>query len=335
MKEFDLKTVFPKIYNFLDAKSWSPLSSLSWTSSKPLAGRWNIPRRFFRISFSLRWSPYLQKHVDVPSEHPPSRHHGTTTLDKAEGLLVHKNAVSLSALLLLTFPLVQDTCPNSSARLVTSGLFSQLMKLLPKDCRTTVRLNPHEQDPRVAEVIVVASVVQPCSALQVICPQSPRLEIARSRVPARRQQLLQALLQLAEVNAILVVHVLNAISFTMELSLSRSTAVPGEISTALAVMQVLFSGPHVKALASSLGKNVYDTTRWCKPLKLRMATNACPKQRRERARYVQGTQEVTARGHTWATAPDATRFSGRDWHCSTIVSVDPQLWAWMVPVALL
>ena len=65
-----------------------------------------------------------------------------------------------------------------------------------------------------------------------------------------------------------------------------------------------------------------------------MVTNACREQRRERARYVRTTREVVARGHTWATAPDAARFSGRDWQCSPIVSVDAQLRAWMVPVAL-
>ena len=59
-------------------------------------------------------------------------------------------------------------------------------------------------------------------------------------------------------------------------------------SKALAFMQVLFSR---SALASSLGKNVYDTTRLCKALKLRIVTNACGEQCPERVRYVQATRK--------------------------------------------
>ena len=159
--------------------------------------------------------------MDVPYEHHLQRLMGLGGLWRLEGSVVHKNAVSLSALFALLF-LTLHWCrnlSNSSAWLVTSGLFSSLMKLLPKDCRISVRLNPREQDPRVAEDAVVAGMVQPCSALQLIWPQSPWLEITWPRVPARREQLLKALLHLTEVNAAFVVHVLNAVSFTMELSL--------------------------------------------------------------------------------------------------------------------
>ena len=48
---------------------------------------------------------------------------------------------------------------------MTSGLFSSLMKLLPKDCRSSVCLNPREQHPRVAEVLVIAD-----SGPAVHCP---------------------------------------------------------------------------------------------------------------------------------------------------------------------
>ena len=43
----------------------------------------------------------------------------------------------------------------------------------------------------------------------------------------------------------------------------------------------------------------------------------------------------TAQEHTWATAPDGTRFCGRGWQCSPVVAVTAQLWAWMIPMALL
>ena len=49
-----------------------------------------------------------------------------------------------------------------------------------------------------------------------------------------------------------------------------------------------------------------------------MATNACREQRQEGARYVQATPKVAAQEHTWASALDATRLSGRDWQCSSI-----------------
>ena len=133
------------------------------------------PSRFFRNSFSQRWWPNLQKHMDVPSEHLLHGTMGTRGLTRKTNSLVHKNAVSLSTLFLLTFHWCRHLF-NSEARLLTSGLFSSLMKLLPKGCRISVRLNPREQDPRVAEVLVVAGMVQPCSALQVILPQSPWLK---------------------------------------------------------------------------------------------------------------------------------------------------------------
>ena len=117
------------------------------------------------------------------------------------------------------------------------------------------------------------------AALQLIWPVSPWLEITWPRVPARREHLLQALLHLTEVNAALVVHVLNAVSFTMELSLSEKHSSTMEIPQRLQSCKSYFLDPHMKALASSLGKDVYDTTRWYKALKLRMATNACREQR--------------------------------------------------------
>ena len=65
----------------------------------------------------------------------------------------------------------------------------------------------------------------------------------------------------------------------MELSLSEKHRSIQEILQRLQSCKSYFLDPHMKALASSLGKNVYDTTRWCKALKLRMATNASWEQR--------------------------------------------------------
>ena len=249
--------------------------------------------------------------MDVPSEHHLNGTMGRRGLTRLKDSLVHKNVVSLSALFLLTFHWCRHLS-NSSARLVTSGLYSSLMNLLPKDCRITVRLNPREQDPRVAEVIVVARVVQPCSAHQLVWPQSPWLEIAWPRVLARREQLLEALLHLAEVNAMLVVHVLNAVSFTMELPLREAQQHPGN-STALVVMQVLFSG------------SVHEGTRFVareeclRHHSLVQSTeashgHACVSGAASRASSLRAGDpgSGSSRGHTWATAPDATRFSGRD-----------------------
>ena len=157
-------------------------------------------------------------------------------------------------------------------------------------------------------------------------PRSPWLDTAWPRGPARRDQQLNALAHSALENTLLVAHLSNAAAFTMELSLSEKHSSTEEIFQRLQSFKSCYLDPHLKALASTLGEKISTTTRWCK----RMATNACREQRRERARYVQATQKVTAQGHTCATAPDATRFSGRDWQCSPIASVDSQLWAWMV-----
>ena len=268
------------------------MSSLSWTSSKASRQLERLKTPLGTV-FPSGGGQICRSIWMCLSEHLLHGTMGTRGLTRNTNSLVHKNAVSLSALFLLTFHRRRHLY-SCEARLLTSGLFSSLMKLLPKDCRITVRLNPREQDPHVAEVVVVAGVVQPCSALQVILP--PWLKTTWPCVPVWREQLLKALLHVAEVNAMLVVHVLNAVSFTMELSLSEKHSSTQEILQRLQSCKSYILDLYMKALASSLGKNVYDTTRWCKELKLRMATNACREQRRERGRYVRTTREVVARG---------------------------------------
>ena len=265
---------------------------------------------------------------------PPSRHHGTTTLDKAEGLPGSQERGLALRIIALDLPLVQTPAQQlGSAGDLGSFLPAHEVaaeglphyRALESTRAGSARCRGHRGCQRGPAVLCPPShmptvpaagdcaVTCSCAASAATAGTAP---IGRGQCNTRRSRPQRHLFH----------------DGALPLEKHSST---WEILQRLQSCKSYFLGPHVKALASSLGKNVYDTTRWCKPLKLRMATNACPKQRRERARYVQGTQEVTARGHTWATAPDATRFSGRDWHCSTIVSVDPQLWAWMVPVALL
>ena len=142
------------------------MSSLSLDEFKTLAatGTSQDHSRFFRNSFTNRWWPYLQNHMDVPYEHHLQRLMGPGGLWRLEGSVVHKNAVS-PLRTVRTFVLNLTLVQKPVQQLGLAGDLRPFLLAhevaLPKDCRISVRLNPREQDPRVAEDAVVAGMVQP------------------------------------------------------------------------------------------------------------------------------------------------------------------------------
>ena len=269
MKESELKTLFPNFHIFSTPRAEARVF-VDVDEFKTLAatGTSQGLSSFFRNSFSHWWWPYLQNHMDVPSEQHGIM--GRRGLTRLKGSLVHKNAASLFALLLLTFHWCRNQS-NSSARLVTSGVFSSLMKLLPKVCRITVRLNPREQDPRALPSY----------------GHSPRGWRLRGHV------------------------FLCGVSSYCRQGMQR-------------LIFWIRTGRH------SIRRSGRKPTTPLRMPRMRVGSNV-----ESELVYVHVTQEVVARGRTWATTPDATRFSGRDRQCSPIVSVDAQLWAWVVLVVLL
>lgn len=331
LDDVNTKVVQPKYYAFsLPRRGARVFIELNYFKELVAVGSQQKCDKFIRDGLRLRWRPWLQKICGVPDDHFLQGSSGLRRGTVLADFLIHQNAVSVSALLKLAFHW-GAVLANPSARLQACRLMQALLVLLPKDCKVVVLQNIDDsEDPSWVEVSVIDGVLAPSPELQQQWSGD-----YRGLWPFAPLSVLELPCALRPLNdAKIGFNVLDALARTIEVPITKMTCSNIQLVQRLSCQDNYYLDPHMKRLTAAMGRNVFRTSSFTKSLALRVQSNATRERTLERGRYWMSTRKAMSSGTTWAIAPDATRFAGKDWQCMPVCSVDNQLYAWAPPVVL-
>ena len=248
----------------------------------------------------------------------------------AEEFVVHKHSFSTWALLLLVRRWA-TSLSDLEGRRRAHCLFGALVRLAPQTFDFEVQCAQFER-PDSHEFVVAhvrSGVVQPDMQLQ----QSAHIDRQGCcGWPFAQAQLADLALAGSIACGQIVADTLRGLAKALEPVLVSKHASSTDVLAKLLRQDSYFIDPHIKEQMASVGRNSFRASKFCKAMQLRVAGNAYRQQLLERTKYWLALRELLSSGCTFATSVDATRFSGKDWQCGPICSVDAQKFGWMAPI---